>query len=43
MYQEEKMPCPNCKEKTIPKLWLGIDPPVCGSCGHQEKKPKLMC
>lgn len=38
---EEKQPCPKCGEKTMPKIWLGLYPPICNKCGHQAEIRKV--
>lgn len=43
MYKD-KTKCPNCGEETIPKLWMGYNPPVCEECGKPAwTNPKIEC
>ena len=43
MYKERDVKCPECGKEGLPRLWLGIDPPICNQCGYQAKKPKIIC
>lgn len=39
--KEEKVPCPRCGKKTMPAVWLGLNPPVCPNCGYQGENVKI--
>lgn len=44
MIQQEK--CPHCGERTIPKAWLGLNPPHCDKCGKpawDKDERKILC
>lgn len=37
----EKVECPECGEKTLYKIWCGIEPQTCSSCGHKPVNRKI--
>ena len=43
MYDTDKQPCPRCGKNTMPKVWLGLNPPICSNCGYQGKNQKIEC
>lgn len=37
-----KNKCPKCGKETMPKIWFGIEPPICPCCGYKAPKPKVI-
>jgi endogenous inhibitor of DNA gyrase (YacG/DUF329 family) len=38
---DDKVNCPDCGEKGLPKIWNGFYPPVCDKCGGQAETVKV--